>query len=381
MNSHYIPRLLLRKFAEGEKINTYDFGKEAFQMKKIRNTFSMKDLFDKELEQQFASKLEGPVGDMLNHKLLVKDSVVLSRSENKLLRKFLMVNDLRTPISNGSWEEMLERTRMGKHPSVKLREYMIRTFQGMKEVMEQISVSKETYLPNLKLAMKFDDLADLADPKNKEIPLKLTLSARFAMVTAIAFWDSEESGEEFILPKLPGVSQMDQVGEIHKGLIIQGLIEQKKKEKVPKDIKRELDRLLYGSMVYSNNFSIYPLSPTRVLICFSPFFRAFFPIKDAIGKQELYPPLLPKKDFNSHFFEPMRMELFEPCESFLNCQYQYKVHRLSKEEVQQLNSLLLNLETEEFAFHDYNKIRDSFWYYDRIAKFALPKNHNFSRMI
>ena len=67
MNTHYIPRLLLRPFAIGERINTYNFTTNSFEFKKLKNTFSEDNLFDEELEKQFASKLEGPFGNLLNN--------------------------------------------------------------------------------------------------------------------------------------------------------------------------------------------------------------------------------------------------------------------------------------------------------------------------
>lgn len=60
--------------------------------------------------------------------------------------------------------------------------------------------------------------------------------------------------------------------------------------------------------------------------------------------------------------------------------YQYEVKKLTEWEVMEINAMLLDMETEEFAFRDYTKLRDSFWYYDNRAKFALPKKHYFSHM-
>ena len=96
---------------------------------------------------------------------------------------------------------------------------------------------------------------------------------------------------------------------------------------------------------------------------------------------EICSPFLKKEQFNRHFFDPMRMELFQPCRTIFNQQYNYIVKSLTAEEVMLLNSVLLNMETEEFIFHDYNKIRDSFWFYEKKARFAISKKHNFSQMV
>ena len=300
MRNHYIPRLLLKRFAQKEKVNVYDYETAAFGVQKFKNAFAMADIFDSELEWAFATKLEGPFANLLNHKLLSGDTVAIDRKENLLMRKFLMIQFLRAPIVNTTWDEM---------------------------------------------------------------------------ASAIAFWDCTGVEQEFILPKLPGISQMDQVSIFYKGMILRQL--QEEKTGLTEAQKREVDRLIYGCVSYSENFTVYPLSPTRAMICFSPYFRAFFPSFDAAGVREVYPPLLQTEQFEKHFFKPMRMELFTPCKSIANQYYQYTVKQLQLEEVLELNALMLDMETEEFAFHDFTRIRDAFWYYDNKAQFALGKKHDF----
>lgn len=382
MNTHYIPRLLIRQFATGEKINTYDFLLESFQTKKIKNTFSEQDLYDEELEKLFALKLEGPIGNLLNHRLLANEHITMDRRENMLLRKFLLMNSLRAPIVNETWDKMVERTQLGNHPSVLAREFLLRHDPTLKEWFDQGTPSEKSFARDLKIAMEYDSIEELTNPKNrKDIPLTLQAASAHALAGTIAFWDSKESGQEFILPKLPGASLADQISRLYKSMVIKERQEEFKKKGMSLSLEAEFDRLMYGSMIFSDNFSIYPISSTRVLICFSPYFRAFFPIMNEINQPILDHPILEEEQFKRHFFYPMRMELFEPCKNMLNKLYQYEVKPLAAEEVMQLNSLLLDMETEEFAFHDYNKIRDSFWYYDNRVKFALPKKHDFSHMV
>lgn len=86
-------------------------------------------------------------------------------------------------------------------------------------------------------------------------------------------------------------------------------------------------------MFYSENFSMQPLSPTRVLVSFSPYFRTFFPIKDPTNTRVLYPPLLEKEQFDRRFWKPVRMELFEPCQTVFNRFYRYEAKSLTEEDV------------------------------------------------
>ena len=380
MNTHYIPRLLLRPFAVGERINTYNFTTNTFEHKKLKNTFSEDNLFDEELEKLFASKLEGPFGNLLNNKLLHTDSIKLNRQENLLLRKFLMINSLRAPIVNTDWNEMVERTRLQNHPSVQAREFLMRHHPELKEEFEKGQPSADNYITNLKKAMEIDSLKDIAAGREElEISISLQFAARRAMASVIAFWDTSNTEQEIILPKLPGITEMDQVSIFYKSNVLQQRRNQLEAEWLPDDLLPEIQRLQLGSVMFSENYSIYPISPTRCIVGFSPYFRAFFPVVDARGKIA-YPPLLKEEQFYNHFYRPLRMELLRPCRVQYNQEYFYQVKMLTREELRLINSMMLDMETEEFAFHDLDRIRDSMMYYDNHAVFADKKKHDFRRL-
>lgn len=380
MNTHYIPRLLLRPFAIGEHINTYNFTTSTFEFKKLKNTFAEDDLFDEELEKLFARKIEGSFGNLLNNKLLDADSIKLNRQENLLLRKFLMINFLRAPIVNADWNEMVERTRLQNHPSVQAREFLLRHHPELKEEFEKGQPLADNYKSNLKKAMEIDSLEDIAEGREEfDISISLQYAARRKMASVIAFWDTSNTEQEFILPKLPGITEMDYVSIFHKSIVINERRSQLEEEWLPDDLLSEIQRLQIGSVMFSENYSIYPLSPTRCIICFSPYFRAFFPVMDARGKIA-YPPLLKQDQFYRHFYKTLRMELFTPCKVQYNQLYSYHVKMLTREELHHLNSMMLDMETEEFAFHDFDKISDSMQYYDNKAVFADKKKHDFSKL-
>lgn len=380
MNNHYIPRLLLRPFAIGEHINTYNFTTNIFESKKLKNTFSEDDLFDEKLEKLFADKLEGPFGNLLNNKLLCNDTINLNRQENLLLRKFLMINFLRAPIVNADWDEMVEWTRLQEHPSVQAREFLMRHHPELKEEFEKIQPSADNYITNLRKVMEIDSLEDISEGREVlDISASLQYVARRTMASVIAFWDASNTEQEFILPKLPGITEMDYVSIFHKSMVINARRFQLEAEWLPDDLLSEIQRLQLGSVMFSENYSIYPISPTRCIACFSPYFRAFFPMMDARDKT-VYPPLLNQVQFSHHFYEPLRMELFTPCKVQYNQSYSYQVKTLTNEELHRFNSIMLNMETEEFAFRDFDKICDSMKYYDNNAVFANRKKHDFGNL-
>ena len=101
---------------------------------------------------------------------------------------------------------------------------------------------------------------------------------------------------------------------------------------------------------------------------------------DSVGRK-IYSPLLKEEQFYKHFFIAPRMELFAPCDVRCNQSYTYHVRQLTDEELYQINSMLLDMETEEFVFHDRDKIKKSLDYYDNKAVFVDKKKHDFSMLI
>lgn len=379
MNNHYTPRLLIKQFATSKKVNVYNFKTLDFNTMKVKHVFSSKNLFDPELETTIATNIEGPFGDLLNHKLLLKNTILIDRRENMILRKFFMINSLRNPIFNQSWDELVKNIRLENHPSIKATEFLNRYHPELKKIFEEEVPSMDNYIQNLKKTMAINSIEDFSISSVDS--LYLNFKAEISMATTLTFWDSEDTGQEFILPKFPGVTQMDHVSIFYKLNVLDRVIAKIQKDRQKEYLINELNRIKCGTSIFFDNFSIYPISPTRLLIAFSPYFRTFFSIKDPINTKEIYPVILGKDQFDKHFFESVRMELFEPCINFSNKHYKYSVKKLKKEEVLSINALMLDMETEAFVFRDYNKIRDSFWYYDKIAKFALGKKHDFSLWI
>lgn len=378
MNNHYIPRLLLRPFSENGKVNLYHFQTAKFATKKIERVFAEKDLFDPELEQQLAVKLEGMFGDLLNHKLLKGDKIHLDRKENLLLRKFVLLLFLRSPLLNMSWEEMVEKTEMADSYEMKKHLYMMQD-PIYRSLFEKYIQGPENYISNLNQALACEALDDIVQ-NQEEFDSLLWAHASNAQLATCAFWDCSQAEQEFIFPKLQGINLLDMKGSLYKAHVIQKKLCQMY-GRLPYVVEQELERLLYGSLAYSLNYTIVPLSPTRALICYSPYFRAFFPMYDPTGKHIYYPPLLTQEQFDLHFYEKTRMELFEPCQNFLNAHYTYQVQQLTAAETWDLNGLLLNMETDTFVFHDFNRIRDSFWYYQYQMVFANKKKHDFRALI
>ncbi len=289
-----------------------------------------------------------------------------------------MMQWLRSPIAKLSWEEMLKKTDMQDS-------FYVRQHHIMMNLREYRRLFEESFVPgdferNMLQAMEFDDIESLLENK-QQCTRALRYAALHSFVTPCAIWDCTDTGMEFVLPKLPGICLDDHGGTFHQFEVLLKLREQESKERASEITMMEIDRLLYGVMHYGSNFTVHPISPTRILVQFTPYFRAFFPVCDAYGITKVVPPMLGKEQFDRHFYEKMRMELFEPCMNRGNQRYTYKVKHLTWKETCEINGLLLQMETDEFVFHDYNRIRDSFWYYHNMMRFADRKKHDFGHLI
>lgn len=379
MNNHYIPQLLLRPFSENGRVNLYQFSSKQFQTKKTQRVFAEKDLFDEELEKQLAVKLEGIFGDLLNHKLLRGDEISLDRRENMLLRKFVMILFLRSPLANMSWDEMIQKTDMADSPEMEMHDFMMHE-PWYRYIFEKYIKFPRNYITDLKQALEFETVEDVLKHED-DISIQLYCAASAALLGTCTFWDCSQSALEFILPKLQGINLLDTRGNYYKFQVLAKKQQELLQREVSCLVSKEVDRLLYGSLMYCQNYTMVPISPTRVLIYFSPYFRAFFPMYDPTGSEIYYPPLLTPEQFDKHFYDKTRMELFEPCRNFFNRYYTYKVKPLTVTETLEMNAILLNMETDTFVFHDFNRIRDSFWYYHYKMVFHHKRKHDFSTLI
>lgn len=376
MKNHYIPQLLLKHFAENERVNVYDFKTNSYTVRKIKNTFMDEDIFPSGLEKLFATKLEGPFANLLNHKLLLDAKCIdLNREENLLIRKFFLINSLRSPIAALTWDEMIKQVNVEDHPNAKRVEFMKNNIPGFKEEFEKYYHKPENYISNLERIM---DLKSLEDFKpNFDNPTLLDTELATTMCSCIAIWDASNTGQEFVLPTIQGISEMDQMGVFYKANLLRDRASELEKEYLPSDLRLEFGRLIWGSSMFDDNYRIFPISKNRLLIFFSPYFRAFFPTKTS---EMTYPPIFRKEQYKKHFYKPMNMELFRPCYTATNKHYKFEVKQLDLEEVFQLNALLLDVGDEQFAFHDFNKIKESLRYYDEDAVFVTGKQHDYSHL-
>lgn len=100
MNSHFIPKLLLRHFPSKDgRISIYDLKKKELNLNvKIDEAFAIIDFYPDKMEKDFNRRTEGAFGDLLNNVILkAKDQTIqLTRVQVNRIKKFLLLLILRS---------------------------------------------------------------------------------------------------------------------------------------------------------------------------------------------------------------------------------------------------------------------------------------------
>ena len=96
INSHYVPRLILRKFSE--KLSLYNIKTGELQENIVpEHAYAIEDYYDSETEKKLSRRIESQFGDLLANYLLKCDKEIsLNRKQLYLIKKFLLISVLRS---------------------------------------------------------------------------------------------------------------------------------------------------------------------------------------------------------------------------------------------------------------------------------------------
>lgn len=95
-NSHYVPRFILKNFSEKPCLYNIKTG-ELKDNVKLERAYAKKGFYSDEVEEKLNLKLESQFARLLSNKILKSEAVIeLSRSELRLVKKFLLVSVIRS---------------------------------------------------------------------------------------------------------------------------------------------------------------------------------------------------------------------------------------------------------------------------------------------
>lgn len=193
-SSHYVPRLILRKFSD--KLSLYNV--KTGELKENippEHAYAMEDFYDEKTEKKLNLRIESQFGGILSNLILKCDKEIsLSRMNLFLVKKFLMVSIIRS-IKGEEW--------MHKEKSFYER---CRVPAPFKEKQIDGETSFEYWLRTINVILDTDGTPQqILNHSDKTYP-----AFRWACIVNsayLAFWDAPNDREEFVITDIGMTSE------------------------------------------------------------------------------------------------------------------------------------------------------------------------------
>lgn len=350
-NNHYVPQLILRRY--GTKINRYNIKtKELFINGSTRNAFCEKKLYPEEIEI-LLSKLESEFANVLDNKILkAKDKIVLLRAELNLIKRFLVVLQMRTPSSLGKWG--------GEKESKKVLKSL-----GFKETIIENETVDEYNIRTIRVLVESKDYEEVL-----KHPLVTYDACKWAMLYKncyLVVWDSSDTREDFLITDI-GMTCEHEPSKF----LIPGHFEEFVKPGYLlyhlENAQNEIEKLIYSDFLNKSrfvlaNFYMFSISNTRMIGLVNPFFRLYYD-KNTIKKlgcvPDVWPSNISKDALESNDVKYINHRNIKGVDYITEYndkdEYIYKIKNLSLEDVLNINSLMLDRAQEVLGFVNSNKI-------------------------
>ena len=383
INSHYVPRLTLRRFSDKLCLFNVKTG-EYKENIKIEDAFSEYGFYSDEVEDKLNKRIESQFGNLFANKLAKLDrEIQLSRTELRLVKKFILVSVIR---SMGS-EEYLQKEKTYYEDADKFAIEHAEEFglsiediknNPIEKPFEEKIIDGETpfeyWMRTLNVILDTDgSVEEILEHPDKTYP-----AHRWAEVINngyLAFWDSEFNNEEFVITDI-GMTSENELGwngvtqhNIKKTSFLMDLL---KNEKDP-NMQREIVKIMHMHHNFTENFMMFPISAKRMIVEIDPFYRFRSTYKKYYDMPDLASlSLIPNEDL----FEPndakyvykqdgKKMKYHE------DDRYIYTAKKLSKREIRYCNELFLDRINTYVGFSSLRNVIGSFVSYKRANSFPF----------
>ncbi len=332
-SSHYVPRLVLRKFSDNLCIYNVRTG---ILQENIapEHAFENTELYDDETERNLNIKIESQFGNLLSNVILKeKDIISLSRKQLLQVKKFLLISTLRT-MQN---EDLLQFERQNKN----LFDYPF----------EEKNIEGETpfkyWMRTLNVILESDG-TPLSVSKHPNATFAAYRWANVINSGYVAFWDAPEGGDEFLITDIGMTSENEKGWDGH-------YVHNDRKLSCLKFLlgcctneieKNEINRFIYNTCSFSENFMMFPISAKRMIVLICPFYKFRYFCKQSglniislddltvIPNERLYEP-------NRNYYE-MTQRSRNTLQFHENDRYIYDIKKLSCDEIRYCNALFMD---------------------------------------
>ena len=360
MKNHYVSQFVIRRFSNA--INIFDIHSGKIdESKRPNKVFYKKDIFDEEIERLINFNIESRVSNLLDSKILGKETVELTRNEIELLKRYMLICSVRT-LSEEHFASLL-RNSFSKNANQYISFH--NEYSRLPSSKSLNIDDKELYLRSLKVFAQTTNIRDIV--LNPLATREMLVWAVPFLESYIAFWDAP-SDKEFLLTDCGMCSEYEGFHMITGGIDISKT--SYLFHKILKEKQIQYSGILASCFVMYENYNLFVLSSTRSIVMINPFFRMFHHQQvmytgAANEKYELdCPDIWPAVIQSRALFNPPKNKyvlgpgLFTPDDLFI-----YNPKTLNNEDLTYINALMLSYSKAIIGFNDATKIVDSIYYF------------------
>lgn len=387
-NSHYVPMLTLRKFADRLCLFNVQTG-EYKENIRIDKAFFKKDFYTNEVEEKLNKKIESQFGNLFSNKLLnAKDKIELKRNELQLIKKFLLISVIRS-IGN---EEFMQKE---KEFYITLNEYCKRFANNNGYDEKLISppfiekeIAGETLFDYWMRTLNVILDTDGTPQSILEHPDKTYPAHRWATVINngyLAFWDSEFNHDEFVITDI-GMTSENEKGwngttrhNVKKTNFLLSLM---------KNARDDNERIIIYQTInlhscFSENFMMFPISAKRMIVEIDPFYK-FRILNSHNYKMPKLEELTEMPNENLFFPNDVKyvytQKPYHPYKYHPDDLYIYEIKKLTSKETRYCNELFLDRINTWVGFTSLNKAVGSIFAYKMDNSYPFVPRVDFTEL-
>ena len=374
-NNHYVPNFVLKNFAIKQNNKKYGFCylnllKGEIEWRTTNGSFYEIKLYDlkneenvKELEHIFDRRIESIMQPLLNKLIMcMEETIVLSRSEIELIKKFVLVQIYRN-VRNGN-----NYLNKGIDKEYTLSKYNIEDGESLDDFWkrEMMTILKSNWDEILETDMV--GIKSVAHELNSSFIMffktdnELCINDLGYVTERVPIKLSKEQQEEYIkLSKAYG-EETFKVSDF--------------------DIRAQNE--IEEDRVYVDNYILFPISSNFAIA-----------LVNGIWKYKILNPLnfnyLPSNLLNKHLSLPEtnynNIDKIKKDEDIIKYKspddtYKYKIHIMTENETEQTNFLLINVAYKYIAFKTYNYFKNIFKDYQELKNKNLQNiRHDFTAVL
>ena len=347
-NNHYIPQFILREF--GDTINVYDIkNKTLKQNQQTYRVFAERQIYPAGLEKDIGYKLESPFAKLFHNKLMTGKSgstITLTRKELLLMKRFFLLETIRVVSMKGI---------AGSEKNAS--EFYRSLFPDFTELQIKDETTESRWHRNIKVIVDTEDLH-----KVSVHPLCTYEILKWSYIFNsgyFAFWDCTESGVDYI------ISDIGMTSEVEPSKLKVGF-EHTKKDELIRLIERETNtekkaayqNILSTQALFHENFYMFPLSKTRMIVTVNPFF-SLYDKKTKLNKPYKWPTEIKSRRLFEKNVSPKLMVLLGKPIYKDDDEFTYTVQNVKTEDAEYINMLMLDRIDNIMGYSDFSRIKSS----------------------